>query len=280
MARAPTIASTNAAHPHDRLPGVQLTRSWSAAELIAFDLETTGTDRFNDVPVSYALVAMEMGTVASVSAGIIDPGREIPAAATAVHGITTERARREGVVMVDAVTTIATALLDASRRGVPIVGMKLDYDLTMLDACFLRETGRRLVGEGCFEGPVVDVLVLDRHFDRYRPGRRTLADLCRHYSVAIEHPHDAVADAIAALEVACAMCSQFAELRNAEPSDLHRCQIEWHKEWAASFSEWCEERGLCPLDECDYEWPIAAGRVVSLAAVRRAIGPRLGKVSS
>ena len=69
--------------------------------MLGFDFETTGIDRFNDVPVSYALVSMVAGEVVSTSAGLIDPGREIPEGASQVHGISTERARQEGVPLAD-----------------------------------------------------------------------------------------------------------------------------------------------------------------------------------
>lgn len=156
-----------------------------------------------------------------------------------------------------ALTFVARALLDASDRGVPVVGMKLDFDLTMVDACARRVTGCGLTDAG-FSGPVLDVLVLDRHFDRFRRGKRTLGDLCTHYGVMIERAHDAVADAQATLDVVAAMCSQFPELCAASPHDLHRAQIDWHREWAASFSQWRLRKGMLPLASCEAEWPIAA----------------------
>ena len=107
--------------------------NWAMDEILGFDFETTGVDRFNDVPVSYALVTLVAGEVVSTSSGLIDPGREIPAGATAVHGITTARARAEGMPLCEAIEMITDALVSASSRGVPLAGMKLDYDLTILD---------------------------------------------------------------------------------------------------------------------------------------------------
>ena len=68
--------------------------AWVAGEVLGFDFETTGVDRFNDVPVSYALVHVVDGVVDTSWSGLVDPGRDIPEGATAVHGISTERARR------------------------------------------------------------------------------------------------------------------------------------------------------------------------------------------
>lgn len=229
---------------------------WHAGELLAFDLETTGIDCFFDVPVSFAFVRMVEGSVASLESSLVNPGRPIPSPATAVHGITDERARREGMAVQDAVAHVTEALVDASHRGVPVVGMKLDFDLTMIDTCLRRQSGMGLTDAG-FVGPVLDVLVLDRHFDRYRCGRRTLGDLCRHYGVSIKHAHDAVADATATLEVAAAMCRRFPELCAALPEDLHWSQMDWHREWCDSFSQWCRRKGVAGLEPCDRAWPIA-----------------------
>lgn len=235
---------------------------WVEGELLAFDLETTGVDRFSDVPVAFALVTVVAGVVTSRRTGLVDPGRAIPTAATAVHGITTERARAEGVPLVAAVTLLADTLVEASRRGVPLVGMKLDYDLTILDVQCRRVANRGLVEQG-FEGPVIDTLVLDRHFDRYRKGRRTLADLCAHYEVVLGQAHDAAADAEAAVGVLLAMSRRFPEMYEARIDELHRSQAEWHRQWVDSLSEWRRSKGLTPLDQCDGDWPIA---VVGAAA--------------
>ena len=231
---------------------------WHDRDLLAFDLETTGIDQFHDVPVSYALVTLRAGVVVDSDAAIVDPARAIPDGASAVHGITTERARREGMHLGAAVRRIAGAVLDASRRGVPVVGMKLDYDLTMLDSCYRRETGRGLSDDG-FRGPVLDALVIDRHVDRYRRGKRTLKDLCAHYGVVIEHAHDATADAKAAAAVVRALCERYDEVSGSSPEELHLAQQRWHHEWTVSFNEWRLSKGLRPEGHDDAGWPIASG---------------------
>lgn len=242
---------------------------WHTGELLAFDLETTGVDRFGDVPVSFALVRMLDGRVVARESSLVDPCRPIPSPATEVHGITDERARREGMALVDAVAHVADTLVDASHRGTPVVGMKLDFDLTMVDACLRRHSGVGLADAG-FAGPVLDVLVLDRHFDRFRSGRRTLGDLCTHYGVVIEHAHDAVVDAEATLAVMAAMCRRFPELVAATAEDLHWSQMDWHRDWADSFAQWQQGTGLLTLEPCDREWPIAGARADLMEVVRAA----------
>jgi DNA polymerase-3 subunit epsilon len=230
--------------------------NWTTGEMLGFDFETTGVDRFNDVPVSYALVTMVAGEVVSTSAGLVNPNRDIPEGATKVHGISTERARREGMPLGEAVSMVADAVVSASERGVPLVGMKLDYDLTILDVQSSRLCGKGIVEQG-WSGPVLDAVVLDRHLDKFRKGRRTLGALCDHYGVAIENAHDASADAIASVKVLLAMVARYKELRHGDLTELHRAEIEWHRDWAQGYDEWRSTKGLVPMDPRDYLWPVA-----------------------
>lgn len=228
---------------------------WQHAELLALDLETTGVDRRHDVPVSYALLVVAGGAVQRRHVGLVDPGREIPAEATAIHGITTERARAEGQPLGEAVTLLAEAVLRASARSVPVVGMNLAFDLSILDHQL-----RRLLGEGLAErgwhGPVLDVLVLDRHCDRYRRGRRRLEHLCAHYEVALHRGHEAGCDAEAAVGVLLALCRRFPALLERDPAELTAHQASWHREWARSYNAWRSRSGLSPLVPDDFSWPL------------------------
>jgi DNA polymerase III subunit epsilon len=234
--------------------------SWVTGEMLGFDLETTGVDRFNDVPVSYALVTVVAGEVASTLTGLVDPGREIPVGASAVHGISTERARADGMPLTEAIDMITDAVVSAGNRGVPIVGMKLDYDLTIIDTQAGRLSERSLLERG-WTGPVLDAVVLDRHVDRYRRGSRTLAALCAHYGVEIVHAHDASADAIASVGVLLALGARFKELRDADPEALHQSQIGWHRDWAEGYDKWRHGKGMDPIDARDYLWPVAAAGI-------------------
>ena len=229
--------------------------AWPAGEVLGLDFETTGIDRFNDVPVSYALVSAVEGVVVRSWSGLIDPGRPIPAEATDVHGISTEQARDEGMPLHEAMALVSDAVVAASERGVPLAGMKLDYDLTILNkARDLR--GRGLVERG-WRGPVLDAGVIDRHFDPEREGRRTLVDLCAHYGIEIGKPHDALVDATASIEVLFALAVRYDALWECDLARLHNDQIGWHREWAETCDSWRLSEGMIPIDPRDYLWPVA-----------------------
>ena len=238
--------------------------TWTSGEVLGLDFETTGIDRFNDVPVSYALVSVVDGVVVRSWSGLIDPGREIPADATAVHGITSERAHAEGMPLDEAVALVADALVSASFRGTPVAGMKLDFDLTLLDTQASLHCGRGIVERG-WHGPVLDAGVLDRHFDQERSGRRTLVDLCGHYGIPFVGAHDASADAIASVEVLFMLADRFEELVLAGLGRLHTDQIRWHREWQRDMDQWRLSQGMVPIDPRDYVWPVAPEAMHSAA---------------
>jgi DNA polymerase-3 subunit epsilon len=229
---------------------------WPSGEVLGLDFETTGIDRFNDVPVSYALVSVVEGVVVRSWAGLIDPGREIPPEATSVHGISTERARDEGMPLRAAISLVSDAVVAASARGVPLAGMKLDYDLTILET-----QARDFFGSGPTErgwcGPVLDAGVIDRHYDPERKGRRTLTDLCVHYGIEIGNAHEAAADARASIEVLFAIAVRYEELWRCDLTQLHHDQIDWHREWTESYDSWRLAEGMIRTDPRDYVWPVA-----------------------
>jgi DNA polymerase III subunit epsilon len=229
--------------------------AWPAGEVLGLDFETTGVDRFNDVPVSYALVSVVEGVVLRSWSGLIDPGRPVPPEATAVHGISTEQARDEGMPLRDAMALVSDAVVAASARGAPLAGMKLDYDLTILDLAG-DLCGRGLLERG-WRGPVLDAGVIDRHFDPERVGRRTLVDLCSHYGIEIGKAHDASADATASIEVLFALATRYDALWECDLAQLHNDQIGWHREWTQSYDSWRLSEGLMPIDPRDYLWPVA-----------------------
>ncbi len=243
------------------VPDVDLIRegtmaSWVEGKLLGFDLETTGTDAYQDVPVSYAFVYYDRGLRTQALGGLINPGRAIPESAIAVHGITNERAEAEGADLEDAIAEIVDALLRASKADVPLVGMNVAYDLKMIDACSQRVLGLSLSDAG-WAGPVLDILVIDRHYDRYRKGGRKLVDLCRHYGIGKGvNLHDARDDVEATVSVLLQQASKYAELRSMGLGELYAAQHAWHRDWAKDLSKYLVSKGRDPLRPSELAWPL------------------------
>jgi DNA polymerase III subunit epsilon len=240
--------------------------SWHTGRLAAFDVETTGIDPQQDRIVTAAVSFVGDARPPERHAWLVDPGIEIPAGATAVHGITTERARAEGRVAAEALEEIVGALATQLQRGVPIVVFNARFDLTCLD----REARRHGVAPlldrvGGADGMlVVDPFVLDKRFDRFRRGKRTLTAVCAHYRVPLDDAHAAGADALAAARVAWRLGQAIAELRETDLRALHAQQVEWAAEQAASLEEYF--RGQGRHEHVERAWPIVPERVAEPVA--------------
>ncbi|MBK0417967.1 3'-5' exonuclease [Leucobacter sp. CSA1] len=212
----------------DRLP------LW-AENLAVFDTETTGIDTSGARIVSAAVALLGGGgEVVERYDWLLDPGVEIPAAAVRVHGISTEVARSSGMRAEVGIEQIVSMLASMIDRGFPIVAYNAPFDLTLLRA----EAARHSVGWPEPLSPVIDPLILDKQFDRFRKGKRTLELVAQHYGVEIGNAHDAGDDAIAAGRVLQALARKYAEVIPGELDDLHRAQIEWAAAQAASFQEY------------------------------------------
>ena len=219
--------------------------AWPRGPLLGFDTETTGVDPSGDRLVTAALVwraAPQADGVRpqSVTTWLADPGVEIPEAASAVHGVTTERARAEGRPVTEVLAEVSEHLLAAMTAGTPVVVFNASYDLTLMEAELARHglpTMRSRLGREL--GPIADPLVLDRAVDRYRRGKRRLGDLCEVYGVRVDEAlHTAEVDVAATLDVLEALASVYPQISELGPNELVAFQARAHRAWAESFNEW------------------------------------------
>lgn len=177
--------------------------TWYLGEMAPFDTESTGTDVENDRIVSATVARIRPGQPVDVHSHLISVDVAIPQAATDVHGITTEHAQANGQPAAVVLDLVAGALADAMLADVAVVGSNLAFDFTLLDRDCRRHgvpTVQQRLGRPL--GPVVDVFVIDKALDRYRPGKRQLDALCRQYGVRLDGAHDAENDALGAARVA------------------------------------------------------------------------------
>lgn len=217
--------------------------SWHTTTLLAFDLETTGTDTEYSRIVTAAALLIEVttGTVQSRT-WLADSGIDIPDEATAIHGITTEHTRTHGHDPALVAGEITTELATAWNAGAIVVAFNAVFDLTILDRELRRHTPHH---HGLSElGPVIDPLVLDRAVDRYRPGKRRLADCCTHYGIALPgtEAHTSYGDALATARLAWCLAERYPHLANMSTAELHAFQQRAHRAWAENFQHWLRQR--------------------------------------
>ncbi|MDA4893536.1 exonuclease domain-containing protein [Microbacterium resistens] len=217
-----------------------------------FDLETTGVDVAGDrVVTAYIGVLDREGRELASRSWLADPGVPIPEGASAIHGITTDHARRHGAAAAVVVAEVTRALRALLGQGVPIVAYNASYDFSLL----AHEARRYAVEPLDAPSPVIDPLVIDKAYDRYRPGKRTLEVVAAHYEVVLDAAHEASADAIAAGRVAQALARRFTLPDTA--AELHTRQIGWARAQAESLTEYFIRIGrLEPEQTLDGAWPV------------------------
>ena len=219
---------------------------WWQERMTALDVETTGVDPEDDRIVSATVAHVGGGEPTEIQNWLVDPGVEIPAEAAEIHGITTERARVEGMPADEAIDEIFTSVAVAVGEGRALVIFNAPYDLTILD----RELRRHRLGELWLpQECVIDPRILDGHLHRYREGSRKLAVTCEHYGARLDGAHNSSSDALAAARLAWVMGSRGLVIRRKPQSSqeaeetrllreewervrndlsaLHRAQITW-----------------------------------------------------
>jgi DNA polymerase-3 subunit epsilon len=256
---------------------------------VSLDTETTGKDPFEARVVDIALVHIEPGSDARIDSALIDPGVEIPAEATAVHGISTERVQAEGKPPAEVLDLFVGDVALAMKNNVPCVIQNAPYDLTVLQAECVRHGLPTLEDRlGRPVGPVVDPMVLDRRLIKYRrrvspeQGARQLKTLAQVYDVTWDdtQAHGASYDALIGARVTWRMgqwCSRsrqelagmmlgpfdppkpmhrndvakFLEIGGMSPGDLHEAQVRWYAEQAEDLAAYWRREAAEKLAEAD-----------------------------
>jgi DNA polymerase-3 subunit epsilon len=227
--------------------------SWSKS-LAVFDLETTGLDLTQSRIVSAGIAVLDAnGQALELREWLVNPGIEIPEQAANVHGITTEMAIEKGMSPEIAIAEILQVLSHHSA-AMPLVAFNAPYDFSLLHYEALRYGYEPLAPK-----PVIDPLVLDRKYLKYRKGKRTLVALCADYGVELTDAHNSTADAIAAGRLAQAQALKFPEL-DISASELHELQVGWADEQAIDFANYLKSQNR-PDFQAELGWPIRLKKI-------------------
>lgn len=219
---------------------------WHTAPLAALDFETTGIDPLRDRVLSYAL----LGDQGVDACGLINPQVPIPAAAAAVHGLTSE-ALAGAPAPAQAFQEITRWVADVIERGVGLVVFNAAYDLTMLRA----ELARHQVKQPDWDRLlVVDPMVIDWSIHRGSMGSRRLSDVAQYYQVTLNNAHDAAADAEAARQIAYEIGMRHSDVADGTLSDLMGRQRDWYAAKAQDWNAYARRVGRT-LDDPN-GWPL------------------------
>ncbi|AJT41524.1 3'-5' exonuclease [Psychromicrobium lacuslunae] len=225
--------------------------SWLAGPRAAFDLETTGRNPLTARLVTASVVLLDANEAILAShEWLADPGVEIPAEATAIHGISTDHARAEGQPATQVLGELSTLLANYFAQQIPVIGFNACYDFSVLKY----ESARHGLAE-ITALPVIDPFILDKQVDRFRKGKRTLVACCEHYHIPLLAAHTSAADALAAARLATAIARQYPELQ-LPATQLHQEQVKWAAAQAQNFQDFLREQGRHDA-VIDGTWPVA-----------------------
>lgn len=221
--------------------------TFNPQQVLSFDLETTSANPMEARIVTSALVRIDSNGAQPYEM-LADPGIEIPEAAAAVHGISTEYAREHGRPHEDVLREAVEAIYKAWEDGLTLIVYNAAYDLTVL---------RELTGDFVVKGPVFDPYTIDKALDPWRKGKRTLSDLCQHYGVRIDNAHEATSDALAAARIAWVQAKKrfVPDLEKMSLNDLMVFQaVEYHK-FQSSFAKYLSGKGE-DATRVNTSWPL------------------------
>ena len=240
------------------------------ATVLTFDLETTGVNVNEDrIVQSYLALIASDGTIVMEQEWLVDPGIPIPDGAAEVHGY-----RNDGpadaplnytpnATPAEVVEQVTTAILGVTQANpnVPLVLYNAAFDLSMLEAERLRHAPhvpKLPLGEtpeDIAQPPyVIDPMVIWKHVDKYRRGKRTLRAAAEAFGVQVdpERLHDARYDVWLTAMVAHKILST----TQATVQQLDRSQRAWRHEQQTSLAAYFRKNGkIQEAATVSTEWP-------------------------
>lgn len=232
-------------------------------KLLIVDCESTGKD-----PLDARLVTVFAGIMEDDGSWqrevhlMFDPGVEIPEEAAAVHGITTEKARAEGISVEkreEYLRKLRSFLIDSIRnQHLPLAAYNAKYDFTLLKAEFKRNGISPILWEDFF---ILDPFVIDKQIDKYRKGKRTLTAVAAHYGITVDESmtHDASYDCFLTGRIIQSEKFRSYDELKVSPSKLVRLQKMWARSQAESFEAYLKKNAESKEEAKEIsvngEWP-------------------------
>ena len=219
------------------------------AVYLVFDAETGGTSVHEDRIVQWFMATADKdGNLLDTWQWFIDPGVPIAEEAIAVHGLTNEWLDENGQDPKEALNEVRLIFLE--NIDLIHVAFNMNFDLSILDAEFKRHGVTEAFGHYMRDNArLVDAIVIDRHEDKWRKGKRTLAAQAEHYGVPFDpdNLHDASVDVELTAKVTVKVLEKFGVPTTEE-------QSSWYYSWSEGLEEYL--RRSDPEARVDREWPL------------------------
>lgn len=197
--------------------------------IAGFDLETTGFDGTKDHVVQYSFQMFNDDKRILNQTSLVNP--EVPVTASEIHGIYDVDVM-DAPKELDALKSIDSLFVSCYENSIPVAIMNAKFDLTFYRNVLSSQYGIL----SSVEYLILDPLVIDKHFDKYRPGKRNLESLAAHYGIRMpEKFHSADFDVETTVKIAVWQISKW---------DLG---TDWHKLTSLQ-SKWSDEQTLSLRD--------------------------------
>ena len=255
--------------------GPPMSAPWFTQRLAALDFEASDKHPETARAVSAALILVGGGLPADTRTWLIAPGVAQNPDAVKVHGLTDEYLAEHGTPATQAIGEIAKSVVEVVAAGTPLVGHNLGgYDLNLLNHECVRHLGDSL--EGILRQPltrVLDTMVLDKHAAPYRrrvsptQGPYQMRTTAETYGLEWDEDaaHGAAYDALQSARAAYRMGAiahtrpedrpdwvqqlrnrrgsydRFNDLAFVDVEELHRRQVVWARDDAASYQAWLRD---------------------------------------
>ena len=159
------------------------------AELVVFDLETTGLSASRDRVCEIGAVRVRALEIAETFETLVNPGVSLPPPVARLTGLRDAELRRAPGAQ------LAVRRFLAFAGDAPLAAHNARFDLGFLDRAVEQLTGKRVAA------PVVDTVWLARRLLQRRSERFSLGQLAHFFGTACEPCHRALPDAIATAEI-------------------------------------------------------------------------------
>ena len=163
------------------------------AELVVFDVETTGLSPARDRLCEIGAVRVAKLEIAETFETLVAPGVALPPAITALTGLSNAELRHAPR------PELAVRRFLAFVGDAPLAAHNARFDVGFLDRAVERLTGKRV------SAPVVDTVWLARRLLQRRSERFSLAQLAHFFGTATQPCHRALPDALATAEILVAL---------------------------------------------------------------------------
>ena len=164
-----------------------------SAELVVFDLETTGLSASRNRICEIGAVRIRGLELEDTFETLVDPRTLLPPPIAALTGIRAEELRRAPRA------EIAVRRFLAFTGDAPLAAHNARFDVAFLDREVERLTGQRVAS------PVVDTVWLARRLLAHRSERFSLARLAHYFGTSSQPSHRALPDALATAEILVAL---------------------------------------------------------------------------